>query len=223
MLVSICVCTRDEAGQIDALLGHLSRLPGPWEVIVADGGSTDGTAEQARAHASAPRVLEVRGGRAAQLNAAAADAGGDRLVFLHADSRLPLDAHASLTRSPARAGNFTLRFDGAGPFTWTLTQVYALQRRFGLYYGDSTVWCERTLFVELGGFRELEIMDDYDLVRRLERATDTACLPGPALTSARRWEQMGVARTVIAWTAIRWLYLLGVPPRHLATLYRRVR
>ena len=223
VLVSICVCTRDEAGQIDALLDHLARLPGPWEVIVADGGSTDGTASRARAHTSAPGVLDVPGGRAAQLNAAAAVATGARLVLLHADSRLPLDAHASLTRSPARAGNFALRFDGTGPFPWTLARVYALQRRFGLYYGDSTVWCDRTLFAELGGFRELEIMDDYDLVRRLERATSTACLPGPALTSARRWEQMGVARTVVAWTAIRWLYLLGVPPRRLAALYRRVR
>ncbi len=222
-LISICVCTRDEAGQIDALLDHLARLPGPWEVIVADGGSSDGTAARARAHAAAPQVLDVPGGRAAQLNAAAAAATGERLAFLHADSRLPLDAHASIARSPARAGNFALRFDGTGPFAWTLARVYALQRRFGLYYGDSTVWCERVLFAELGGFRELEIMDDYDLVRRLERATDTACLPGPAMTSARRWEQMGVARTVVAWTVIRWLYLLGVPPRRLAGLYRRVR
>ncbi len=223
MLISICVCTREEAGQVDALLDHLARLPGSWDVIVADGGSTDGTAARARADPIAPWVLDVRGGRAAQLNAAAAQATGVRLVFLHADSRLPLDAHASLTRSPARAGNFALCFDGSGPFIWTLARVYALQRRFGLYYGDSTVWCERALFEELGGFRELEVMDDYDLVRRLERATDSVCLPGPALTSARRWEQMGVTRTVFAWTAIRSLYLLGVPPRRLARLYRRVR
>lgn len=223
MLISICVCTRDETGQIDALLDHLGRLPGPWEVIVADGGSADGTATRARAHVGAPRVLAAHGGRAAQLNAAAAVARGERLVFLHADSRLPLDAHASLARTRARAGNFALRFDGEGPFSWTLARVYALQRRFGLYYGDSTVWCERALFEALGGFRELEIMDDYDLVRRLERATDTACLPGPATTSARRWQAMGVARTVFTWTAIRWLYLAGVPAERLAGLYRRVR
>lgn len=223
MLISICVCTLEESGQIDSLLDHLARLPGAWEVIVADGGSTDATATLARAHASAPRVLDVRGGRAAQLNAAAAAAAGERLAVLHADSRLPLDAHASLARSPARAGNFALRFDGSGPFPWALARVYAIQRRFGLYYGDSTVWCERALFEELGGYRELEIMDDYDFIRRLERATRTTCLPGPASTSARRWEQMGVARTIFAWTAIRWLYLLGVPPRRLATLYRRVR
>lgn len=223
MLISLCVCTRDEAAQIDALLDHLARVPGPWEIVVADGGSQDGTAARARGHSTAPRVLEIAGGRAAQLNAAAAVATGERLAFLHADSRLPLDAHHSLSRSPARAGNFALRFDGAGAFTWTLARVYALQRRFGLYYGDSTVWCERTLFDTLGGYRELEIMDDYEFVRRLERTTRTACLPGPAITSARRWEAMGIVRTVVAWTAIRWLYLLGVPPGRLARLYRRVR
>jgi hypothetical protein len=168
-------------------------------------------------------VLRVPGGRAAQLNAAAACARGALLVFLHADSRLALDAHALLARTPARGGNFALRFDGDDAFGWLLGRVYALQRRFGLYYGDSTVWCERDLFVALGGFRELPIMDDYDFVRRLERATATACLPGPATTSARRWRAAGVGRTVFSWVVIRWLYLAGISPARLAGLYARVR
>lgn len=223
MLISVCVCTREEAGQIVPLLDHLARLPGPWEVVVADGGSRDGTAASARAHPMAPTVLTVPGGRAAQLDAAAAAATGERLVFLHADSRLALDAHAQLTRTAARGGNFALAFDGGDAFSWFLGRVYALQRRFGLYYGDSTVWCDRALFAALDGYRALPIMDDYDFVRRLERATATACLPGPARTSARRWRALGMSRTVLAWTAIRWLYLLGVPPAGLARLYGRVR
>jgi len=222
-LVSVCVPTRDEAGQIDALLDHLRALPGRWELLVADGGSADGTLESARVHLAQPLVLSVRGGRAAQLNAAAALATGDLLAFLHADSRLPPDAHAVLTRTSARGGNFALRFDGADRFSGFLGRVYALQRRFGLYYGDSTLWCEPALFTQLGGYRELPIMDDYDFVRRLERATPTACLPGPATTSARRWRAMGVPRTVFAWFVIRWLYLAGVSPARLARLYRRVR
>jgi rSAM/selenodomain-associated transferase 2 len=223
VLITICVCTREEAGQIDALLDHLVRLPGRWEVIVADGGSSDRTGTLARAHLLRPTVLTVAGGRAAQLDAAAAAAMGERLVFLHADSRLALDAHAQLTRTTARGGNFALAFDGGDAFSWLLTRVYALQRRCGLYYGDSTVWCDRALFDALGGYRALPVMDDYDFVRRLERATATACLPGPARTSARRWRALGVGRTVLAWTAIRWLYLLGVPPARLARLYGRVR
>ena len=222
-LISICVCTREEAGQIDALLDHLHALPGRWEVLVADGGSTDGTLERAREHVSAPRVLSVPGGRAAQLNAAAALAMGDLLVFLHADSRLPLDAHAFLAHTEARAGNFVLRFDGEDRFSRVLGAVYAAQRRFGLYYGDSTVWCEHELFAELGGYRELAIMDDYDFVCRMEAAGRTECLPGPASTSARRWREVGVPRTLIAWWAIRWLYLAGVAPERLARLYRRIR
>jgi len=222
-LVSICVCTRDEAGQVEALLDHLEGLPGRWEVILADGGSSDGTAELARRHPSAPRVLTVRGGRAAQLDGAAAVATGELLVFLHADSRLPLDAHASLVRTAARGGNFALRFDGDDLFGRLLGGVYALQRRLGIYYGDSTLWCETGLFTELGGFAEVPIMDDYDFVRRLERATPTACLPGPAHTSARRWRTLGVPRTIVSWVLIRWLYVAGVSPARLARLYKRVR
>jgi len=222
-LVSVCVCTRDEAGQIDALLDHLCGLPGRWEPIVADGGSADGTLERARSHRAQPRLIQVPGGRAAQLNAAAALASGELLVFLHADSRLPRDAHALLVGARTRGGNFVLRFDGADGFSGVLSNVYALQRRFGLYYGDSTLWCESELFAELGGFRELAIMDDYDFVRRMERATPTECLPGPATTSARRWRAIGVPRTIFAWLVIRWLYLAGVPPARLARLYRRVR
>ena len=192
-------------------------------MVVADGGSADGTAALARGHASRPTVLTVEGGRATQLNAAAEVASGGLLLFLHADSRLALDAHALLARTPARGGNFALRFDGEDAFSRVLGSVYALQRRFGLYYGDSTVWCETALFAELGGYRPLPIMDDYDFVRRMERTTATACLPGPARTSVRRWRAMGAPRTVFSWVVIRWLYLAGVSPARLARLYRRVR
>lgn len=217
------VPTRDEAAQVGELLDHLRVLPGRWEVVVADGGSTDGTLELARAHVSTPLVLRAEGGRAAQLNAAAALATGELLVVLHADSRLARTAHQELTSTRARGGNFALSFDGDDRFSRLLGRVYALQRRFGLYYGDSTVWCDRATFDLLGGYRELAIMDDYDFVRRLEGTTRTACLPGPAQTSSRRWRAMGAGRTVVIWTAIRWLYLAGISPDRLARWYRRVR
>ncbi|HEV2753730.1 MAG TPA: hypothetical protein VGV36_07835, partial [Solirubrobacteraceae bacterium] len=75
----------------------------------------------------------------------------------------------------------------------------------------------------LGGFRELPIMDDYDLVRRLEVLGPTRCLPGPATTSDRRWRAMGIPRTLASWWVIRWLYVAGVPAERLASLYRVVR
>jgi GT2 family glycosyltransferase len=173
-------------------------------------------------------VVEASGGRAAALNAGARAARGELIVFLHADSRLPRGAYAALTavareRPAVVGGNFALRFDGGDRFSRVLSAVYAAQRRLGLYYGDSSVWVRREAFERLGGYRELPIMDDYDFVRRLERLGPTACLPGPALTSARRWRALGIPRTVLSWVVIRWLFIAGLDPARLACLYRRVR
>jgi len=227
-LVSILVPTLDEERELPALLDDLAALHGRWEIIMADGGSRDATVAIARAHSSRPLVLEASGGRAAQLNAAARAASGDVLLFLHADSRLPRHAYASLAEAwrtdGVAGGNFALRFAGDGAFERVLGAVYRFQRGHGYYYGDSSVWlrCER--FAELGGYREIPIMDDYDFVRRLERGPGrTRCLPGPATTSARRWRSMGIARTVLAWFVIRWLYVAGVSPERLVRLYRIVR
>ena len=226
MRISVLVPTLDEEAALPRTLDHLAALPGEWEVIVIDGGSSDATLAVARRHPLAATVLEHRGGRAAQCNAGAAAATGEVLVFLHADSRLPTGAHASLTaawREGAPGGNFALRFAGDDLFARVLGRVYALQRRHGFYYGDSSVWLGREVFVRLGGFRDLPIMDDYDLVRRLERLGGTRCLPGSATTSDRRWRALGIPRTVFAWFVIRWLYLAGVAPARLQRLYRAVR
>lgn len=226
-LVSVLIPVLDEERELPSLLDALLLLPGRWEVIVCDGGSSDATLSIADRHPLAPLTIAAGGGRPAQLNAAGAAASGDVLVFLHADSRLPRDAYASLAAAWRTAGvvggNFRLRFDGGGLFERVLGAVYALQRRHGYYYGDSSVWARRDTFDALGGYRALAIMDDYDFVRRLERAGRTLCLPGPALTSARRWRAMGITRTVSSWFAIRWLYLAGIPPGRLIHLYRRVR
>ena len=229
-LVSVLIPTLNEAAELPDLLDHLAHLHGRWEPIVADGGSHDATRQIARDHPLRPRVIEQPGGRAAQLNAAARAASGDILLFLHADSRLPRDAYASLAEASRvpdlQGGNFALRFgdEGRGMFERILGAIYRLQRRHGLYYGDSSLWVRREAFDELGGFREIAIMDDYDFVRRLERGPGTTrCLPGPATTSARRWRRAGIARTVLAWIVIRRLFVAGVPPDQLARLYRAVR
>jgi rSAM/selenodomain-associated transferase 2 len=223
--IAVVVLARDEARELPALLDHLATLPGAWEVVLADGGSSDGTPAIARAR-GVPVVTD-RGGRAAQANAGAQATTGDPVVFLHADSRLPPGAHDALRRAahdPAVAGgSFALRFAGRGWFPRGLGAVYALQQRAGFWYGDATIWCRRAAFDALGGFAELPVMDDYDFVRRLRAAGRTARLPGPATTSVRRWERMGVARTLVSWWVIRWLYLAGANPHALARLYRAVR
>ena len=225
-LVTVVVPVLDEERALPGLLDHLAGLGGWLEPIVVDGGSRDRTVAVAEAHPLRPLVLRAGGGRAPQLNAGAAAASGTLLVFLHADSRLPADGLRSLAaaaRAGRSGGNFALRFDGGDAFSRLLGAVYALQRRLGFYYGDSTIWARAEVFRALGGFRELPVMDDYDFARRLERHGGTACLPGPATTSARRWRRLGVPRTVLSWVAIRWLFVAGVPPERLGSLYRRVR
>ena len=226
-LVSVIIPTLDEVIALPPTLDHLAALSGRFEVLVCDGGSTDGTIEAATRHPLRPRLVPDARGRARQLNAGAAAASGELLVFLHADTRLPSGAYASLMQALAdfeiAGGNFALRFDGGDRFSRLLGAFYALQRQLGVYYGDSAVWVRASTFAALEGYRPLAIMDDYDFVRRLERYGRTACLPGPAVTSARRWQRLGLVRTVASWVVIRWLYLAGVPATRLAGLYRRVR
>lgn len=226
-LFSIVVPVLDEAAALPALLDHLGALPGRFEVLIVDGGSADGTPGLAAAHPSRPRVLRAPAGRAGQMNAGAREAAGEIFVFLHADTRLPAGAYSSLCAALADfallGGNFALGFDGDDRFSRVLGAWYAVQRRTGVYYGDSALWLRASAFAALGGYPELPIMEDYDLVRRLEQSGRTACLPGPVVTSGRRWRAFGVWRTVASWVVIRWLFLAGVPAERLAGLYRHAR
>jgi rSAM/selenodomain-associated transferase 2 len=227
-LVSVIVPVLDEERALPEALDRLGRLPGRFELIVADGGSTDGTVGVARARGA--RVLTtppLPPGRAGQLNAAAAEAAGDVLLFLHADTALPRHAFAQIAAALQEpgvcGGNFALRFDGADRFSRWLERLAASLRRTGIYYGDSAVFVRREVFADLGGFRPLAIMDDYDFVRRLERRGRTVCLPGPAVSSARRWKALGVRRTLGTWVLIQALFTAGVPARRLARFYQQPR
>lgn len=226
-LVSVIVPTYDEEAELAGTLDHLLALPGRLEVLVTDGRSRDRTLEIARDHPLEPRIVTGGRGRADQCNVAAAAARGEILLFLHADSRLPLTAYASLVAAHRRpdiaGGNFTLRFTGGDSFARLMDGVYALHRGQGVYYGDSSIWVRRETFEALGGYRTLPIMDDHDFVRRLERHGRTVRLPGPALTSPRRWRRQGVIRTLVSWSAIRLLFFCGVPADRLARLYQWIR
>jgi rSAM/selenodomain-associated transferase 2 len=227
-LVSVIVPVLGEERALPAALDRLARLRGRFEVIVVDGGSADGTVDAVRARSV--RVLTtppLPPGRAAQLNAAAATATGDVLLFLHADTALPHDFYAQLADALADrrvcGGNFALRFDGDDRFSRVLGMLAAALRRVGIYYGDSAVFVHREVFANLAGFRPLPIMDDYDFVRRLERYGRTVCIPSPAVTSARRWKALGIRRTLGSWVLIQALFTAGVPAERLARLYRRPR
>ncbi len=226
-LISVIIPTLNEARHLPGLLAVLAGETVPHEVIVVDGGSADGTGDIARG--AGARLIAAPRGRGAQLAAGAAAAGGGVLFFLHADSRLPAGALAAiscaLTRHPAViGGNFRLLFDGDDEFSRWLDGFYARIRAHGLYYGDSGIWMRRAAYDALGGIRPLALMEDYDLVRRLERAGETLCIETPPLiTSSRRFAGRRKWRIVAGWLAIHLLFLLRVPSPLLARLYNSAR
>jgi len=226
-MISIVVPTLNEAARLPSLLGRLAAELVPHEVIVVDGGSDDATVFVARA--AEARVLRAAPGRGQQLAAGAAAAGGETLLFLHADSRFPSGGLSQIERALALdpdcpGGNFRLVFDGDTPFSRWLTGFYARIRARGLYYGDSGVFVRRRIYDEIGSIQPIEVMEDYDFTRRLERRGRTCCLEDPPLiTSSRRFEGRRPLAIVLGWLEIHALYHLGVPPRLLAQRYEAQR
>ena len=196
------------------------------EIIVADGGSRDQT-RQIAARAGAV-VLNLSGSRSARLNAGAAKARGTMLFFLHGDSLPPL-AYPELIRrtlaDPATvAGAFSFRPDRESLALRLIAGGVALRSRFcNLPYGDQGLFLEKRVFNELGGFVDLPIMEDFELVRRLGKRGRIAVLPEPVITSARRWRQQGVLRTFLVNQLMVLGFLLGIAPERLARFYRRGR
>jgi rSAM/selenodomain-associated transferase 2/rSAM/selenodomain-associated transferase 1 len=222
--VSIVIPALDEARAIVGTLAALqpSRAAG-HEVIVVDGGSVDATV--ALAAPLADRVSSAARGRARQMNAGAAAATGDILLFLHADSRLPADGVATLLREMGRSGRRWGRFDVAiAGRARALRCVEALMnlrsRATGIATGDQAIFVERALFREIGGYPDQPLMEDIELSRRLKRAAGSPlCLRQRVVTSARRWERHGPWRTVIAMWRWRFAYWRGARPADLAAEY----
>jgi len=225
-VVSVIIPVLQEEEALPRVLDHIAALPGEFEVVVSDGGSTDATCEIAEAHAVGATVVHAERGRGRQLNAGAAQARGDILLFLHADTRLPRNAYAALVRAVERGasgGNFDLMFDGGGVFAAFLGGIYRAQRYARVFYGDSAIWSTRATFDRIGGYYDIPVMEDFEFAKALFRTKRLVRLPGPAVTSSRRWRKAGIGRTLATWIAIRYLYLLGVSPDRLVKLYRVVR
>jgi rSAM/selenodomain-associated transferase 2/rSAM/selenodomain-associated transferase 1 len=221
--VSVIIPTYNEADNIKATLATL-RSTERIEVIVADGGSDDGTAEIAAAHGA--RVLSAPRGRAHQMNAGAKAAKSDLLIFLHADTLLPPgfdDAvHRALDEPGVVAGAFEFRVDET---THGLRFIERLtnwrSRRFQMPYGDQAIFVKASTFHEAGGFKEIPLMEDFDFIRRLKRRGRIVTLPLPAVTSGRRWKKLGVIRTTMINQIVIVGYCLGIPAQRLVRLYRR--
>lgn len=227
--ISIVMPVLDEARRIERALELLAGQGGLHEVIVVDGGSTDATV--ARARGAGARVLEAPRGRALQMNAGAAAAGGDVLLFLHADTVLPPDAASRVARAllppDVVAGAFPTRtvHDGDGPAPWyaPLFRLADLRTAAGrLPYGDHALFVRTEVFRRLGGYPPVELMEDLELASRLRREGRIAWTDAPVQTSARRFAARPIYYFVLM-NVFPLLYRAGVPPRTLARIYGEVR
>jgi rSAM/selenodomain-associated transferase 2 len=221
--LSIVMPVLDEAGRIGDALAALALLRAQGvELIVVDGGSRDATV--ARVEDRADCLLTAPRGRARQMNAGAAVAAGDVLLFLHADTALPADAlslvRAALERSAW--GRFDVRIDGRSRWLPVVAALMNFRSRAtGIATGDQAIFVRRAAFDAVGGFPDQALMEDIELSKRLRaRAGPPACLRAKVVTSGRRWDERGAMRTVLLMWRLRWLYWRGVSADRLAAAYR---
>jgi hypothetical protein len=221
--ISIIIATLNEATDLPRALAA-ARGGHDTEVVVVDGGSSDATVETARSLGA--DVLTCAPGKARQMNAGAEAATGDVLLFLHADTRLPKDfaghIRQALERPDAVAGAFEFCVD-APPRSLRIIERLTnwRARRLHMPYGDQGIFVRADVFREIGGFPDLPIMEDFELMRRLKRQGRIAIAPVPAPTSGRRWLELGVLRTTLINQLVIVGYFLGVSPERLARWYGR--
>ena len=220
--ISVIIPVLNEAHQLLKILRLLTAFS-DLEIIVVDGGSQDQTV--AIAATAGAKVIQSPIGRAHQMNAGAAAATGDILLFLHADTQLPMDfdltIRATFSEPTAIAGAFRLKIDAPD---WKLRVIeWGVNARscyLQMPYGDQAIFLKNTTFEALGGFPILPIMEDFELVRQLKRQGRIAIAPTAVITSGRRWQKLGAVRTTLINQCVILAYLLGVSPDRVAQWYR---
>jgi rSAM/selenodomain-associated transferase 2 len=198
-MISIIIPAYNEEQALPATLDHLLRLPGDFEVLLVDGGSQDETVAVASASAKV-KIFHAPKGRAVQMNAGAAMAQGEWLLFLHADTLLPPDALVRLNAleeaASIEAGGFLHRFSGTD---WRLRMISWLDNvrcvRSRIIYGDQAMFVRRRLFQGLGGFPDVPVLEDVAFCEKLVKVTIPVLLAPPVITDARKFIKMGVWRS----------------------------
>ncbi len=221
--LTVIIPTLNEADRLPATLASVGRQD-DVEIVVADGGSRDATLQIARR--AGVGIVSSRPGRAFQMNLGAEEAQGRFLVFLHADSRLPdgylAEIESILAIPGVTVGAFRFQIDAPG-WGFRLIEICTnlRARLLSTPYGDQGLFLQASTWKRMGGYREIPIMEDFDLVRRLARSGKIVISSMAAPTSGRRWKQLGLVRTTLLNWAIVLAYWCGICPFRLATWYRR--
>lgn len=227
MRFSIIMPVLNEEAVLERQLCQLARISAPHEceLLIVDGGSEDSTVAIARRFG---RVIAASRGRAAQMNRGAAEATGDILLFLHADSMLPDNAFLEIERTRATpgvvGGAFRICFNCSQPAYRLVAFVTNLRARWrGIFTGDQAYFVRAESFRAIGGFPDIALMEDIEIITRLRTIGRLVLLPSYVTTSARRHEKNGLARTVLFMWYLRTLYRFGVSPEQLQRKYVDVR
>ena len=229
--ISIIIPVLNEAATIQETLTRLQDVPAV-EVIVVDGGSRDDTVALAKqcfqrfAPSSEFRVMSAASGRASQMNAGAAIATGDILLFLHADTHLPPEFDTLVRQTQQNpstvAGALELRINADLTGVGMIEKMVNVRSRFfSMPYGDQAIFLKATTFHDIGGFPDLPIMEDFELMRRLRRQGKILIVPASVLTSGRRWQTLGVVKTTLINQLMIAGYFLGISPTQLIRWYRQ--
>lgn len=223
MSLSIIIPVLNEILIVEQCVHRLSDLQARGaEIVVVDGGSSDGT--EATARKLADKFLVGPRGRASQMNLGAGSASGEILLFLHADTELPPHADALITTaiSPSERvwGRFDVRIAPSSILLTVVARMMNLRSRLsGIATGDQAIFVRRSAFLEIGGYPDIPLMEDIALSKALKRASRPVCLRQKVTTSARRWLAHGVIRTILSMWYLRLAYFLGADPTKLARMY----
>ncbi len=221
--ISVIIPALNEADNIAETILSIGREKN-IQVIVADGGSQDNTVSIAKSLGA--KVINVLPPRSNQMNEGAAEATGDVLLFLHADTRLPKNFNCLVLRSLAQsgiaAGAFELRIDTPTPALRLIERLANWRSRYlGTPYGDQGIFMLSRVFHGAGGFSDFPIMEDFELIRRLQKKGKIITLSAPVSTSSRRWQNFGTLKTTLINQLVIITYYMGIPPDTIARLYRR--
>jgi rSAM/selenodomain-associated transferase 2 len=220
---SVIVPTFNEAALIRQFLQHLRERAPNAEIIVADGGSTDGTADLSAGLCD--QLVRSRRNRAIQMNAGGQAARGDILWFVHVDAEVPsgcLDEIERILGDPKISGGyFRIRLPRNPVYRLTDSCAHYAGILLRMRCGDHGIFCRRTTFLETGGFPELPLMEDVEFFRRLQRRGRVMYSRKRILANPRRYERIGRLRLTLAYGLIATLYIFGVPPSKLVSIYER--